>query len=355
MKKLAVLVAQNPYGTTKSFAKGLVDATVKRGGEASLYEVGGGEFGDVLRKWEKNPPEATLSFSDIQVAGEPLSQHSPFPHYSLLVDPAVYFMHHFLSPKSVVTCIDRADIEMLAKVGAPKIDFLPHAADGNYQPDFRHERSYSYVFFGSCIDFRELEKSWQPRFGTQNAVLLKEVSRRALFASCSIAEALFESAVPQELFIGFHHEVDLYVRGRERVELLQVFPEAHVWGDGPWKKYLPQHHIHPAIAFEETLSIMQQAKFVLNASSRFKESSHERILYALLSGAVPVTATNPYLKQSFHDGEEILLFPKGGWRQAREVTLGALEKLKQIAEAGEGAVRKAHLWEHRLDSLFFVE
>jgi spore maturation protein CgeB len=355
LKKLAILVAENPYGSTKTFADAFSRAANRKGLETSIHQVSGGNFRSVLNAWNKNPPEATLSFSDVKIGEESFGKYSPFPHYSLLVDPAVYFMHHFLTPNSTVTCADRADLQMLEKVGAPKARFLPHAVDGGYQPEKKKERPYRYVFFGSCLDYRDLEQSWQRRFGNQHAILLKEVSRRALFASCSIAEALFEAAVPQQLFIGFHHEVDMYVRGRERVELLKAFPKAHVWGGGPWKKFLKDNPIHSPIPFQETLKIMQQSQFVLNASSRFKEASHERLLYASLSGAIPITAANPYLSQCFKGGEEMVLFQKGGWSRAKELALEAELRFDEIIQKGEAAVRDAHLWEHRIDSLFFVK
>lgn len=355
MKKLALLVAENPYGSTKTFAAAFSRAAKRKGIETSIHQISRGNFQSALSAWDRAPPEATLSFSDVKIGEESLGKHSPFPHFSLLVDPAVYFMHHFLTPNCTVTCVDRADLQMLAKVGAPEAHFLPHAADGDYQPEKNKERTYRYVFFGSCLDYRDLEQSWQRRFGNQNAVLLKEASRRALFASCSIAEALFQAAVPQEMFIGFHHEVDMYVRGRERVELLNAFPEAHVWGGGPWKKFLKRNPIHSPISFEKTLKVMQQAQFVLNASSRFKEASHERVLYALLSGAVPITASNPYLSQNFKNGEEIVLFPKGGWRGAKLLAQEIESQLDEIAEKGEAVVRNGHLWDHRIHQLFSVK
>lgn len=355
MKKISILVADNPYGSTVQFSQAVKAAAQNIGVDATIHNVREGHLRDILDQWDKQPPEATLSFSDIQMGqGNSFAEVSPFPHYSLLVDPAIYFLHHLLSNKGKVTCVDRSDLSMMQTMKGPVPLFLPHAGDGRLKNENK-KRVYPYVFFGSCIDYREIEKLWPERFGKQHALLLREVSRRALFSPSSIAEALIEAATPQELFIPFHFEVDLYVRGRERIELLTQFPQAHIWGKGPWTRFFPNRQVHPSLSFAKTIEVMQQAQIVLNASSRFKEASHERILYALLCGAVPLSATNPYLIEIFESPKEILLFPKGGWKQARALADQHISNLTLIAQEGGRKVRERHLWEHRLRELFLIE
>lgn len=352
MARLALLVGGNPYGTTLHFAKGLETAAKNLGHQATLHWVDEGQFFQAVNAWKEAPPDYTLSFSDMQLGeGVSLADQLPFPHITMLLDPAIYFLHHLNAPRGHVTCVDRHDVTLFSKMGIKPPLFLPHAADGTYQPDLNQKRLYDYVFFGSCIDFRELAKTWPARFGGERAVLLNEVSMRVLFTQSSILSALVEAGARQEELPSLHREVDLYIRGRERVELLKAFPEALIWGEGPWERFFPKERCRGALPFEDSLKIMQQAKIVLNAKGRFKESSHERLLYALLSGALPLTHSNPYLAQAFSTPDHMLLYPKGAWKEARQLGEAYLGKAQELAYLGALAVKEAHLWEHRLRRL----
>src|SRR5262249_33312271 len=152
-------------------------------------------------------------------------------------------------------------------------------------------RRYKYVFFGTCIDYEALALQW---CAADKELLLCAAQRVLSEANATLLQALVSFGVQSYDLPRLHDQLDLYTRGKERVELLRAMPsgEVDIWGEGPWKKYLPHHRIHPPIDFSTTLSIMQQAQVVLNSSPRFKKGAHERILYALLCGASVYTSEN---------------------------------------------------------------
>lgn len=349
--KWSILVGENPYGSTIHFAKGLAHGLTKHGIETTLHWVGEGHFFHAWHDFMRDPPDRSLSFSDIQMEGVSLGAFLPFPHTTIALDPLIYSMHHLEDKKSSVLVVDRADLKFASKQGKNLPVFLPHAVDERWFLPTKKERIYQYQFFGTCIDYRKVEESWSNKYGTQIGILLKEVSRRVLFGGTAISDALLEAGINTEQLLALHHEVDLYVRGRERVELLQAFPGVHVWGDGPWKRYLKEAYIHPAVSFEKSLELMQQAKVVLNGCARFQEVLHERVLYALLMGAFALSSYNPYIAECFSADEGCLLYRKGAFLEAYERAQLADTLSSICVERGREKVLEEHSWFKRVKNI----
>lgn len=331
--KIDFLIAENPYETTPYFAKGLISALKREGADVKSHQISPQTFVEVSKKIQTRNPNLTLSFSSLTDGqGQSIGNCLRIPHFTYMLDPAIYYLHHLQGDCSYVSCVDQNDVEFVKKGGFSRIQFLPHAVDAHGIDYYPKQPSYEAVFFGTCIDYEALKLP--PK--------LVEVANRVLTSNVSILQALTDVKIPDEFLFATFHAVDSYIRAKERVELVRAMPNVSIWGDGPWKKYAPHASIHEPVSFDEVISIMRQAKVVLNSSSRFKRGYHERIFYALLVGTPVITAENPLLK----DFEGVLTHKPGKWE-----SVAALMGKKVDVEAGRARVLAEHTWDHRAKKL----
>lgn len=334
--KIDVLAAGNQYGTGIHFAKGLAAALERLGVSTRLFWVDDGHFFHAFHAILDDPPDLTCSFADISLDKQPLGNLWQIPHLSWMVDPPIYFLHQLRGDYSYAACVDAEDLAFVQGLGFSRAYFLPHAAEACHLTSIEVDRPLRAVFFGTCVDYEAIVESWQPELRE----LLMAASARVLSpAGVTIAQALQELGVQPEDLPRYHGEVDRYTRGRDRVELIRSLNlPVHIWGEGPWKKYLPGHPVHPPVSFDQALDIMKQSQVVLNSAPRFKAGAHERIFYALLCGAAVYTGENSFICTHL---PEIFTYRFGEWE-----TL-SLNNWKSVASLGQEKALASHTWDSR--------
>lgn len=323
--KIDFLVADNLYGSTLHFAKAFTAALEREGAQTRLHWIGEGHFFHALESIYQDPPDLTCSFSDIHFSGSPIGDLWQIPHLSLLIDPAIYYLHQLQGEYSWVSCVDEGDVELIRSLNFEKVFYLPHGGDSALLTPPLQERPYEVVFFGSCSEYE-----------TEDDIVLEAASKVLSPRNLSIVEALLELDVKEEDLARHHFAVDLYTRFHDRVNVLRALKThtIHIWGKGPWKKYVPEAIIHPAIPFEETVEIMKKAKVVVNSSPRFKRGLHERILYGSLCGAAVLSGQGGGYTYRYGEWEDLSF---ADW--------------KSIAQAKQEEVLEEHTWDHRARSL----
>ncbi len=316
--RIDFLVAKNTYKATESFSKAFAEALQRADVETRLHKV---EEGDFFSTLQSDPPDFTCSFSDIHCNGMPIGELWRIPHISLLVDPAIYFLHQMRGAFSGITCVDEGDVEFVRKLGFERVSFLPHAGDQSHLTSPAKDRPYDVVFFGSCIEF---ETDDERVIAASKRVLSPE--------GPSILEALVELGVPDEELPRYHNEVDLFTRSKDRIELLRSLRghNLHIWGNGPWEKYAPHATIHKPISFDQTLEVMKEAKVVVNSSPRFKKGLHERIVYGALCGAAVLSGQGGSYNYRYGEWES---FNFSDWQHQ--------------AEKSQQEMLLHHTWDHR--------
>jgi spore maturation protein CgeB len=340
MKKIDILVGDNPYGTTVHFSKSLAQSLNKQGIQTRLFWVGDGHFFEAFYSIVEDPPELTCSFSDISLEGKPLGDMWGIPHLSLLVDPPIYFLHQMTTKCGWLSCVDEEDCAFVRSLNFPHVFFLPHAADAQERTPVSNERLLDTVFFGTCIDYEAIASSWPKH---EKELLLAASDRVLSKEGPSVARSLIELSVGPCDLPRLHAEVDRYSRGKERIQLIRSLEKVAVWGDGPWQKYIgTAHDVHPAVSFEQALELMKKSKIVLNSSPRFKKGAHERIFYALMCGASVYTAENSYIKAHL---PELFTCHLGEWEAPD------FKHWKEHAEQGQSNVLHNHTWDARAITL----
>lgn len=354
--KIDFLLVDNTYDTAHHFSEHLGEALQKKGVRVRFLDLGNGNFYRVYRELREEPPDVTCSFSDITLAeGELLADALQIPHLTLLVDHVVYFLHHLKSNYSYVSCMDQEDVHFVKSLGFHRTFFLPHGVPNSLFENRERERLYDVVMIGSCYDYEKIQKRWKSKFSAKTRDLLEEAALKILGnENLSCLQVLLEAKVGKELPL-LHYELENYVRGKDRIALLRSLKnvKVHIWGQGSWKKYLPEAVIHRSVTFKKALEIMGAAKIVLNSIPTFKYGGHERIFHALALGALPLTSATPYIEAEFPEGS-IACYRYGKEEETLEMVQGLLvneDRRKAMVEKGKKIVLAKHTWNTRAEQI----
>lgn len=362
MKKIVLLIGENPYNTTHFFVKALGDALQKKGVIVKILSLQEGCYYETFQNLSQDPPDVTASFSDIHLNGISLGNLLQIPHISLLIDPAYYFVHQMTGDYTCVTAVDEEEVDFFKKLGIQKILFLPHAVPQSLAlQTLQQKRDLDIVFFGTAIDIEEIETRW---LCDQHGLILKEMAQEVLNGKISCFQAIINKGFSPGggLFFELYKKLDLYIRGVDRLKLMHALSgfSLSVFGDKigkrGWRELLQGQKgasVHPAIPFKKAIEVMKKAKIVLNSNLRFKEGSHERIFYGFALGACVITGKNSYIKKAIQ-GSEWTTYTYGNWADVADKAddlLNHPQLREKIVYEERKNILSHHTWEHRVDRL----
>ena len=252
---------------------------------------------------------------------------------------------------------------------------MPHAVEKSLINDHSDKREYDVVMLSSCIDYEAIHSSWKKKYSAPICQAMEEAAEKALEDLAKPYYQIFVEALDKQVhlqkgidpqtidFIEILDDIEMYIRGKDRVELIKSIKEAKIDifgsadGAAGWKKYLGDKRnvvIHDPVPFEQALAIMKQSKIVLNSCPWISYGGHERIFAGLACGALVITNENPFLKKEFKDGESIVFYQHGRWDKANHRVNEYLEnssKRDLIAKNGKEIVMNRHTWDHRAKQL----
>lgn len=365
------------YGVLHDYTQKLYAALQRQGVKCRLLEAKRNDPGPFLKALFDDPPECTLSFNGLlpDDQGRFFCDMIHIPHVACLVDSPNSFLPLIRSPLSIITCVDRSSVDFFQGLGFNNALFLPHATDSRLTVDPKVKRDYDVVMLSSCIDYESIRASWKKKFPTALRQAMEEAAEIALADYMTPFYIAFVQALDRQVsrqtgidpqavdFITVLDEIEMYIRGKDRVELVKAVNEAKVdvFGSADsvagWKKYLGKKHnvvIHEPVPFEQAIEIMKHSKIVLNSSPWIKNGAHERIFNGLACGALVIANENIYLREQFQDGKSIVFYLPGHWDKANHRIneyLANEDKRALVAEHGRNIVMKAHTWDNRAAQL----
>lgn len=359
--KIDVLMpSSSQYKVLHHFSQKLHEAFVRTGAQCRL--LSGDER---LYATLNSPPDFTIGFNGaIKMEDESLfCDHIQVPHISCLVDPPFRFLELTRSPYVIITCDDQVGCQLLKRQGFDRTVFMPHAVEQELSFYDDQDRPYEITFLGTFIDAEKRRQEWKKKFSTAIRKVMEEAADVALSDDITSFISVLENQLdPREQQHAFE-EVEIYIKGVDRQQLLEAFSEypVHVFGgsvdQSSWRRRLKSHAniiVHPAVSYEQSLEIMKKSKVVLNSSIKNKLGGHERIFTASACGAVVVTNDNPWMQKYFEAGKDIQLFKRGQLDQVRSFVYEVLldeKKRKKIAELGRNHIMQSHTWDHRVAHL----
>lgn len=376
LNRICLLTNYNLYESKRYFTEKFIEALERKGIRTLCIDAQNACLDtETLLSIARFNPDLTCSFNSINRISQNsfLWDYLQIPHWSILVDPAIYSIELTHSPYSIISCVDQEDVYSIRNATFDNSFFFPHAVEKELLNTGKKEKIYDVILLGSCYDYESLETYWKDEEPKEIQQIISAASEMVLSESeTSIAQAIMKawqaSNVPQEAinFMSLFYYVDRYCRGKDRIELIQSIKNAkvHVFGtlaeDEPtmllgWDHYLSDCKnvtVHPPVSFQEGLEILKQSKIVLNSMPFFKHGTHERVFSALACGAVPITTNTPFWKENFAEGKELLLYRNN---QLQEVDVVIQEILANeplraaIAEQGALNVEENHTWDQRVE------
>lgn len=374
MKRFDVLMpTRSQYGVLHHFTQKLYEALKRQNLTCRLIDNESIDT-EIL----KNPPDFTIGFN-----GAP--QHSSGilfadliekPHVCCLMDLSYRYLFLLESPYILMTCNDQLSCELLRlKKNTSNPLFLPPGVEKEMDFDPAAPRDLDIVLMATFIDFEERRKIWKEQFPASVYEMMHNTIE-IVFSTSKIQfmeafQLVFNEYIKNGKFGGSDkfdfitvwEELELYLRGRERVDLVKSIKEIpiHIFDSSidktNWRGYFQDKHsnliFHPPISFKESFNILKRSKFVLNSSPHTRNGAHERVFNALACGAVPITEENLYLPTQFEHGTDLIFFSHPNLKQIEENVLSFMDEGKRqaLVRSGREKVMANHTWDHRVETL----
>lgn len=377
LNEVWIIVNYNLYESKKHFAEKLSEAFRRYGVGTRIIDLQIQGEQDKLQSYATlKRPSLICSFNkvmpDIQT-GKFFWEKYKIPYLFILVDPAYYAQDFFKSHYSMISCVDELDCDFLRENHYDHVLFLPHAVERELAPAQHQERPYDVVFLGSCYDHLRLREIWKNKYSSSIVELMDKavevtLSEKSLPFWKAVAEAIAQRGfiLSTEETLELVSNVDNYMRGLDRWELIRSIKDAHVhvfggtcWGEEVkgWPHYCAGHSnitVHPAIPFTESMEVLKKSKICLNSIPFFKKGTHERIFTGLACGSLPITTDNLWIKENFVEGKEVLLYEPKKWDQINEKVnyyLTHENEREEMVARGREKVMQHHTWDHRVEQL----
>lgn len=365
------------YGVLHHFTEKFYEALGRNKVDCRLLEAEKYNPKPFLEKIFNDPPECTLSFNGLlpDEEGNFFCDMIKIPHVACLVDSPNQYLTLTKSPNTIITCPDRFSCDFFRGLNFENVIFMPHGVEKELQPNKEKNKKYDVVMLSSCIDYEEIKKKWETTLSKELCKVLEEAAEITLEdAETSYVQAFVQaldehtkkSNAIDPLKIDFFtvlDELENYVRGKDRVEMLKGIKDARIdiFGSGfagaSWKKFVGKQkncHIHDAVSYDQAIDIMKNSKIVLNSCAWIKNGAHERIFAGIASGALVITSENIYMRENFKSDQDIVFYQNGKWKDLNERVnyyLSNAEAREVVVDRGREKVKLHHTWDSRAKQL----
>lgn len=366
------------YGVLHHFTKKLQEAFLRLGVNCRILEAQRTNPKPFLTELFKDPPDCTLSFNGLlpDEEGRFFCDLIRIPHVAYVVDSPNGFVSLVQSPLTIIASVDGSACEFFRGINGRNVLFMPHGVEKNLGfESYEQARPYDVLMLASCIDYEDIRKQWQKQYPEALGRVLDSAAEQALADVKVSYVQTFVAALdqfvtqggkidPQTMnFVELLDLLEMYIRGRARVEVVRAIKDAKVdiFGSAAksssWEKQLGNQSnvvVHDSVPYDQALELMQRSKIVLNSCAWIKYGVHERILAGLACGALVITDDNPYLREQFKDGVNISLYQYGNGEALNSSVNACLSdesKRRKAVAAGRELVMQHHTWDHRAAAL----
>lgn len=281
---------------------------------------------------------------------------------------------------AIVLCPDKNHMRYLERFypQLPITGFLPHAGkDLHIRPKPIADRTTDVIYTGGLSksfaarmmpDFSQFSFDARKIADTAYEDLIRHPRKTTEQA---IEEALLSSHIylsNENLcdFIEKIHYIDLLAVSWYREMAVRLLVEAGIsvtlygtgWDGCEWLS-APNLHFGGRISADAAVEEMQNAKIVLSTMTWFKDGTHDRVFNGMLAGAVALTDSSVYMRETFcgdidDPAAELIMFELeeiSALPQTVKALLADSKRMQQIADNGRKKALAGHTWQTRAQEL----
>jgi len=378
LSKVLLIVSNNQYNSKRVLTRQLEQALNRAGVKTRVIDTRGESLGkEQITEIHDFNPEMTFSFNHILPMrdGVNIWDALEIPHLAILLDPLIYSIGLTKSPYCLLSYVDKNDGKLLESAQYQTGFFWPHAIPPEYLDAPEEEKVYDVVLLGSCYDHEAIleacRKNYSPKIvqaiEMSADITLSDPKTPFLEAMMNVWPKLGLS-LKDEDFVGLCSFVDRYIRGIDRLKLVQGVRdrEVHIFGENFWESGTYLKHwsdylagmenvvIHEAVPFEKIFPILQRSRLCLNSTPFFKNGSHERIPTALAGWCSVLTSENQFVHDAFENDSGVHTYRFKHWDAINdqvESILADEEKRREEVKKGREIVHLSHTWDTRVEFL----
>ena len=364
------------HGVIPYLTKELHEAFIRQGVSCRLLIAERENPEPFLESIFSNPPDCTFSINGLlpDEGGQFFCDMIKIPHVACLTESYTEFSILAQNKLNILTCPDAFASQYFRGLGCDQAVFMPHGVSPALESDSSLSKKYDVLFVGSCIDYEYIRQEWKKKYPKPlyealekaQEITLSDYKTNYMNALVqAINEATQKEPMDMESFnmLELIQELELFVKGRDRIELIRSIKDAQVTIFGAtiglkgWDQYLKDMKnvkIHSPIPFESAIEAMKMSKIVLNSSPASKNGAHDRIFTALGTESFLLTSQNVFMDHHFVNGQDLSYYIHGEWADVNEIINFYLENDTERLAAARNGREKAmteHTWDRRVQDL----
>lgn len=390
-----IIYFKGVYDTLDLFTDHLIEAFESMGYGTFVYHTANEEVSKkmLLRLLDESQEFAVVTFNNLgynlsfeqseaaeDEEGKPeeynIWDYFHIPYIDILMDHPFHYEKPLCNmPKTaVILCTDRNHVKYVRRFfkNIRQTDFLPHAGvELGHKHKPLQERKIDVLYAGALpvytvakmipdlhsipeVDGEEMMRSvlgelvQHPEQTTEQAIEAYVKTVRGDISDGRLQEIIVKMRFLDSYATSFFREqaVRILVESGIHVTAYGVGWDQCEWSDNPYLTYGGK------VPAPQILPLMNDSKIVLNTMTWFKAGAHDRIFNGMLAGAAVVTDDSTYLRRTFTDGKELVMFSLKELQTLPERVFdlfGHSSHMQELADCGYRAAKEGHTWKNRAE------
>lgn len=364
MKKVLIFkMREIAYGSTGVFAEALGKALRSCGASVDFFDIRDRQPED-LERLAKFDYDLWIDFNSclpslVTEQDEPFLNQTRARFVNYIVDHPVYHHANLSRPleRSFVLCVDDTHAAYIRQhyPQVRRVDVCPLGAQKAGRTVRFEDRNHRVLFLGTYLDpnaYFQIIKELPPATRMPILRIAEQMKEQPeiLFEEAVAAQLQEKASSPgdfaataQAFFLA-----DLYVRAWYREQILMSVARTGLEMTVCGEKYAESPlagfsnvRIEEMVGYLESLEKMAETRFVLNIMPWFKSGIHDRVLNAMINGAVSISDSSRRMDRFFTAGKDYIQYSIAQPDRAGEKIVQALPDEAACREMAQRAQHKA--------------
>ncbi len=379
MKRVLIIEGTFRYNLGNLFLHDLGEALERLGKKVEWFRLDSGENSsrDFCNLMLEEENEFVLSINGIRPSlnnsdGKHIFDDLKIPFVTYLIDNPIHHASNLSLESIFVLCYASEHLSFIQTYfeGRKASSWLPHGACRSDLCFADIERDIDILFAGTYPDpsdsFRDISLLQDEYREIVDKTVDLVLSKDCIAVDVAVISILKDRGIDiskdldlYKKYIGCAYYAESVTRSIKRIEILKEIDRAgiavDIYGEGWPQGLFKNHRLNGQVELAEILKLMSRSRIVLN--SIMIPGSHERVVSAMINGAMCLSDYNNYFASEFTDHKNIVFYK---WTEKHKLPLIINNLLKQpelilqIARKGTDCAQKFHSWDVRAKKLLEI-